>query len=172
MSFDMENVIEALKIIKQCDDSELHIDTGELKLSVFKGNVGDGVRTFDPFAGAACQAQESASEAVSTVTAPVVDAKPERSATPVETITDEEMAGLVPVKANVTSVFYRRPSPEEAPFVEVGDKVEKDTVLCLLEVMKCFRQVTADVSGYVEKICVENSELVEAGSVMFLIRSE
>jgi len=79
---------------------------------------------------------------------------------------------LVPITSNVTSVFYRRPSPEEPPFVEVGDKVTPDTVICLLEVMKCFRSIGAGVSGTVEKILVESGDLVEAGTEMFLIRPE
>ena len=91
----------------------------------------------------------------------------------IEPVTGETIEeGLIPIKANVTSVFYRKPSPEEPPFVEVGDEVQEDTIVCLLEVMKCFRQVTADVQGYVEKICVESTNLVEEGTVLFLIRPE
>ena len=74
--------------------------------------------------------------------------------------------------ANVTSVFYRKPSPDEPAFVEVGDEVQEDTVVCLLEVMKCFRQVLAGVKGRIEKICVESNNLVEEGTVIFLIRPE
>ena len=79
---------------------------------------------------------------------------------------------LVPVKAAVVSVFYRRPSPDEPPFVEVGDRVEPDTVVCLLEVMKCFNSVVAGVSGTVEKILVENAQMVEEGAELFLIRPD
>ena len=68
------------------------------------------------------------------------------------------------------SVFYRRPSPDEPPFVKVGSEVKEDTVVCLLEVMKCFRSVMAGVQGRVEKICVENAQLVEPGTTLFLIR--
>jgi biotin carboxyl carrier protein len=58
------------------------------------------------------------------------------------------------------------------PFVEEGDEVEQETVICLLEVMKCFLQVTADTKGCIEKICVESNNLVEEGTVLFLIRPE
>lgn len=77
---------------------------------------------------------------------------------------------LVPLKASVTSVFYRRPSPTEPPFVEVGSKVDKDTVVCLLEVMKCFRSVSAGVSGTIEEILVESGTLVQKGTELLLIR--
>ncbi|MBE0597310.1 MAG: hypothetical protein IH614_08575 [Desulfuromonadales bacterium] len=174
MGFTIEDVLDALKIVKECKDAELHIDTGELKLSLFKGEVGDNSRTLVNSSGVACQTSPAAPAAPSAaaVAAPRA-AEPKAVAAPaadkVSAVAEE---GLIPIKANVTSVFYRRPSPEEPSFVEVGDLVQEDTVVCLLEVMKCFRQVTADVRGRVEKVCVESSDLVHAGTVMFLIRPD
>ena len=78
--------------------------------------------------------------------------------------------GLIPIKASVTSVFYRRPSPSEPPFVEEGSEVNEDTVVCLLEIMKLFRAINAGVKGRVEKILAESGQLVESGTVLFLIR--
>jgi acetyl-CoA carboxylase biotin carboxyl carrier protein len=80
--------------------------------------------------------------------------------------------GLVPVEATVASVFYRRPSPAEPPFVEEGDQVNEDTIVCLLEIMKCFRSVTADVTGTVEKILVESGDLVQKGNAVMFIRPD
>ncbi len=77
---------------------------------------------------------------------------------------------LIPIKARMTSVFYRRPSPEEPPFVEIGHKITENTVVCLLEVMKCYTSVISGVSGTVEKICVESGQLVKKDTVLFLIR--
>jgi acetyl-CoA carboxylase biotin carboxyl carrier protein len=80
--------------------------------------------------------------------------------------------GLVPVVAAVNSVFYRRPSPGEPPFVEEGDQVDEDTVVCLLEIMKCFRSVNAGVKGKVEKILAESGSMVKKGEAVMLIRPE
>ncbi len=80
--------------------------------------------------------------------------------------------GLVSITASVTSVFYRRPSPGEPPFVEEGTRVEKDTVICLLEIMKCFRSVAAGVTGKVEKVLAENGGMVKKGDVLMLIRPD
>jgi len=77
---------------------------------------------------------------------------------------------LVPIRATVTSVFYRKPSPEEPPFVEVGSQVTEDSVVCLLEVMKCYRSVLAGVSGTIAEICVESGQLVQNGTNLFLVR--
>ena len=179
MSFSIDDVMEVLQIVKECKDTELHIDTGDIKLSLFKGDVGDSSRSVVTPSVTVCQTQQPAPEPIpaaapTTDTTTETDEEPETAATPpVEAITEESSEeGLVPIKANVTSIFYRKPSPEEPPFVEVGDEVQEDSIVCLLEVMKCFRQVTADVAGRVEKICVESNHLVEEGTVLFLIRPE
>jgi acetyl-CoA carboxylase biotin carboxyl carrier protein len=179
MSFTMDDVMEVLQIVKECKDAELHIESGDLKLSIFKGNIGDSSRSSLNFSGGVGATTPSAAQAApapQTLPADIGDIA-EVTAAPMicgtapgaikEEISEE---GLVPVKASVTSVFYRRPSPNEPPFVEVGDQVKEDTVLCLLEVMKCFRQVTADVQGVIEKICVESNHFVEQGTTLFLIR--
>lgn len=177
MSFNFDDVMEVLQIVKECNDAEIHIDTGEMKLSIFKGNVGDSTRSSLDFSDTVCLKKQPEPEAAPAATTTEIDEGPEAAAVPpveappAEAITEETMEdGLVPIKANITSIFYRKPSPQEPPFVELGDEVQEDTVVCLLEVMKCFRQVTADVRGRVEKICAESNNLVEQGTVLFLIR--
>ena len=80
--------------------------------------------------------------------------------------------GHVPIVASVNSVFYRRPSPGEPPYVEEGDQVNEDTVVCLMEIMKCFRSVSAGVKGKVEKILAQSGKMVKKGDVLMLIRPE
>lgn len=173
MGFNMEDVMEVLSIVKQCDDSELHIDTGDLKLSIFRGNVGNGNGRVVPFAAQATQAVEASDSVVYQTEPQPAAAEAAETSTKAAAVADDlDEAGLVPVKASVTSVFYRKPSPEEAPFVEVGDSVEADTILCLLEVMKCYRQVQAETKGKVMKICVDSNSLVEEGTTLFLIQPE
>ena len=184
MSFEIDDVMEVLKIIRECKDTELHIDTGDMKLSLTKGKVSSsGAGFFSP--GSPAQnpvpiAPVAAAEPVAAPAAPVAQPRNAAADKPAakpkaEVASDSEVAseeGLVAVTANVTSVFYRKPNPEEPPFVEVGDAVEEDTVICLLEVMKCYRQVMAGTRGVVHKICAESNHLVEVGTVLFLIRPE
>jgi acetyl-CoA carboxylase biotin carboxyl carrier protein len=167
MGFSMDDVMQALQIVKECKDVEVHIDSGDLKLSIFKGDVGESPRSSLDLSRPVCHDPRPEQKAAPS------EPKPEGKAVPVLTAAkpvEFETEGLVAITANVTSVFYRRPSPDEPPFVEVGSEVREDTVLCLLEVMKCFRQVTADVRGRVERICAESNSLVENGTVLFLIR--
>lgn len=177
MSFTMDDVMQVLQIIKDVKDAELHIDTGDLKLSVWKGNVGDSSKSSLDFSreSTVCLPKQPEQKAAPTAPTSVKTEEPKAAAapaTPAKAAKGDEAIpeGLVPIKASVTSVFYRRPSPEEPPFVEVGSEVKEDSVVCLLEVMKCFYSVNAGVKGLVEKILVESGQLVEYGTVLFLIR--
>lgn len=174
MSFTIEDIEQVLRIIQECDDCTLHMEIGDLKLSLSKGDVGDGTGSSLDLSreSTASQPVQVEPEVAAAATTSVEQEAPEATATAAEAEKGEEgiEEGLVPIKASVVSVFYRRPSPDEPPFVEVGSEVEEDTVVCLLEVMKCFRSVAAGVQARVEKICVENAQLVEPGTVLFLIR--
>ena len=175
MSFTGEDIEQVLRIIKECGDCELNMEIGDLKLSVAKGNGGGSTRSQLEFStgSTVCQPVQPEQKAIAKATEPEkAEAAIEKELAPGKA-ENEEVAveeGLVPIKASVVSIFYRQPSPDEPPFVEVGSEVKQDTVICLLEVMKCFRSVPAGVEGRVEKICVENGQLVEEGTVLFLVR--
>jgi len=65
--------------------------------------------------------------------------------------------------------FYRAPSPEANPFVEVGSKVKKNQVLCIVEAMKLMNEIESEADGIIVKILVENGQPVEYGEPLFLI---
>jgi len=77
--------------------------------------------------------------------------------------------GLHHVTSPMVGTFYRAPSPEAGPFVNEGQRVEVGQTLCLIEAMKLFNEITADVAGVVRKICVENAQGVEFGDLLVLI---
>jgi acetyl-CoA carboxylase biotin carboxyl carrier protein len=73
------------------------------------------------------------------------------------------------VRSKWVATFYRAPTPQAAAFVEVGDTVEAGETLCILEMMKMMNELTADVSGVVRQILVENGETVQYGQPLFAI---
>jgi acetyl-CoA carboxylase biotin carboxyl carrier protein len=79
--------------------------------------------------------------------------------------------GLV-VSAPMLGTFYRAEAPGAAPFVDVGAKVEPDTVVCLIEVMKMMNSIPAGVSGTIAEICAQNGELVEYGEPLFRVEPD
>jgi biotin carboxyl carrier protein len=73
------------------------------------------------------------------------------------------------IDAPMMGTFYRAPAPGEPPFVDVGDEVQPDTVVGLIEVMKMMNSIEAGVSGTIEVVCAENAEIVEAGAPLFRV---
>ncbi len=81
----------------------------------------------------------------------------------------EEEEHLHTITSPLVGTFYRAPSPDSPPFVEVGTRIEKGQVLCIIEAMKIMNEIESDVSGVVKKILVENGQPVEYGEPLFLI---
>ncbi len=75
------------------------------------------------------------------------------------------------IKSPMIGTFYRKPSPESESYVEVGDTVTADTVVCIIEAMKVMNEIKAEISGVVTEILVEDSRPVEFGQALFRVRS-
>lgn len=73
------------------------------------------------------------------------------------------------VTSPMVGTFYASPSPEDPAFIKVGDKIEKNTVVCIIEAMKVMNEVKAGVSGTVAEILVENGNPVEFGTKLFRV---
>ncbi len=71
------------------------------------------------------------------------------------------------IQSPMVGTFYSSPSPASAPFVKVGDRVEKNTVVCIIEAMKVMNEVKANVAGVVAEILIESGQPVEFGSKLF-----
>ena len=180
MSFtmnDIDQVAQTLQLLKDMKQGEIHIDNGEMKLSIWKGDMGDSAGSRVCSAGESAIAppepvEQKAAPAAATVTEVKEEPKAVATAAKAEENDETVEEGLVEIKASMISIFYRKPSPDAPPFVEVGSEVKEDTVVCLLEVMKCFRSINAGVNGRIEKVCVETGQLVEVGEVLFLVRPD
>ncbi|WP_153558947.1 acetyl-CoA carboxylase biotin carboxyl carrier protein [Roseimaritima sediminicola] len=80
-----------------------------------------------------------------------------------------EGANIVTVKSPMVGTFYTKPNPESDPFVKVGSMVSADTVICIVEAMKVFNEIPAEVSGKVVAVLAENGEPVEFDKPLFKI---
>jgi oxaloacetate decarboxylase alpha subunit len=79
---------------------------------------------------------------------------------------------LLEVTSPMVGTFYSAPSPDESPYVELGDHVEKGQTLCIIEAMKLMNEIKAEHAGRIAEICVENTQPVEFGSVLFRIEKD
>ena len=80
--------------------------------------------------------------------------------------------GLHPIPAPMLGTFYRAPAPGATPFVDVGTRVEEETVVCLIEVMKMMNAVPAGVAGTIVEVCAANAEAVEYGATLFRVEPD
>jgi biotin carboxyl carrier protein len=78
--------------------------------------------------------------------------------------------GVVTISAPMIGTFYRAEAPGAAPYVELGSRVEPDTVVCLIEVMKMMNPIPAGVAGTIVEVCAANAEPVEYGASLFHVQ--
>jgi len=83
---------------------------------------------------------------------------------------EEVKEDLHNVLSPMVGTFYSRSNPDADPFVQVGSKVQKDTVICIVEAMKLFNEIEAEVNGEIVEILVEEGQLIEFGQPLFAIR--
>ena len=81
----------------------------------------------------------------------------------------EKAKNTIDIKAPMVGTFYRSPSPEAAPHVNVGDTVGIGQVLCIIEAMKLMNEIKSEVRGKILEILIDNAEPVEFGQVIFVI---
>jgi acetyl-CoA carboxylase biotin carboxyl carrier protein len=104
---------------------------------------------------------------VSRGAAPPASGPPPPPAQPAQT--PPAATGTLEIDAPMLGTFYRTESPSHPPFVELGDRVEADTVVCLIEVMKLMNHIQAGVAGTIVELLAQSGELVEFGQPLFRV---
>ncbi|MBO6514728.1 MAG: acetyl-CoA carboxylase biotin carboxyl carrier protein [Phycisphaerales bacterium] len=107
--------------------------------------------------------------------APAAAAAPAQAAAPAATTdadasADQSDAGLIPIESPMVGTYYAKPNPDSPAFINVGDAVSPDTVVCLIEAMKVFNEIKAEQSGTIAKMCVKDGDAVEFGQPLFMIK--
>ena len=84
----------------------------------------------------------------------------------------EDTKKLTPIVSNMIGLYFSKPSPNEAPFVKVGDTIKEGQTICIIETIKLMNKITSDISGKVAEICIEDGKPVEYGQVIMYIEEE
>ena len=156
VSLSYDEIAEIVKIIDGSSCDEVIVETSDIKLIVRRNIAGI----------TATPASVAAPAIGPTAAAPAPRITPPPAAAPAKTAIAPHQIEVV---APMVGTFYRAPSPDAAPFVEVGSAVRKGDPLCLIEVMKLFTTIAAEHEGRIVQIGAENSELVEYGRMLFVI---
>jgi acetyl-CoA carboxylase biotin carboxyl carrier protein len=158
---DIKEIREILRLLDRYGIQDFTLQRGDNRVRVRKGGLLD-----EP-------AQVRYREIPAVETAPPAAPAPEGvpPSTPTAPAADQLAVGdnQFLVTSPIVGTFYRAPSPESPPYVEVGSTVSKGTVLCIVEAMKIMNEIECEVTGKISTILVENAQPVEYGQPLFII---
>jgi acetyl-CoA carboxylase biotin carboxyl carrier protein len=166
MAITADDVLEILKLIEGTHFSELRLEMEGLKLLIGKGPKGGSV--IKGVSGMEKNPSGSAGNALSSA-AGRKEASGSAEARPLQASASPPEENLISIKAPMLGTFYGTPKPGAPPFVKVGQLVNEDDVVCIIEVMKLFNTVKAGVRGRIAKVCVEQAQVVEFQQPLFWV---
>jgi len=156
----LEKIKDFIRFISKSGVTDISLETDDFKISISsppkrkKGTVS--------------QIQTEEAPVLIQHTSNAVNKTPETSAPKVQVELKEEES----FKSPMIGTFYRKPSPDKEPFVQVGDEVKEGDVLCVVEAMKLFNEIEANFSGKILKILVDDQQPVEYNQPLFLIETK
>ena len=158
------DIAEIIRLVDQSTLDEFTVEVGDLTVEVRRKGATAAVASATPAAPAVSPAPPAPAPPTPPVpTAPAPESAP---AAPGELALGE---GQVAVRSPMVGTFYRRPSPDEPPYVDVGSEVEADAPLGLVEVMKLYTTIYAKTPGRIARVCANDAELVEYDQILFII---
>jgi len=155
---DLKEIQNLIKFVSNSGVAEVKLETGDVKITI---------RT---------TLESSAPEVTYVQQAPMQQALPQAAPAPVAQApaapavpAADDNSKYVTIKSPMIGTFYRKPAPDKAPFVEVGASIGKGDVLCVVEAMKLFNEIEAEISGKIVKILVDDMSPVEFDQPLFLV---
>lgn len=154
--FDLDKLRELLEMMEKHGLTEISLQRGEEKWRLRRGPL--ELTQMVPAAPVAAPQPVAAPAAAPAAAA----AEPAAAA--------DDSSGLAEIKSPTVGTYYSAPSPDDPPFVSVGTKVQADTTVCIVEAMKVFNQIPAEVNGTIAEILVSNGDAVEFNQPLFKVR--
>jgi acetyl-CoA carboxylase biotin carboxyl carrier protein len=156
---DLKEIQNLIKFVSNSGVAEVKLETGDIKITIrttLEGNTPDITYVQQAPMQQAMQAPVAAAPVAAAPAAPVAAAADDNSK-------------YITIKSPMIGTFYRKPSPDKPVFVEVGGSIQKGDVLCVVEAMKLFNEIEAEISGKIVKILVDDMSPVEFDQPLFLV---
>ena len=164
---DLKEIRQIIKIVESSNISEFELEEGGTRVKILKTS---GTNTMPVSEVQVVTAPIPQQVVQAPVTVPVAENAPAApAATPAAKPEDAVPDNVVEVHSPMVGTFYRAPSPDADPYVEVGQSVSVGQTLCIVEAMKLMNEIEAEISGKIVKILVENAQPVEYNQPLFLI---
>ena len=168
----VQEIRELIKLVDQSSLDEFVYENEGSKIKM-KKNTGTTVTTIQSVPQAAAQV---ASVIQPVETAAVTAAAPAQETAPTAAVTTAanqvDTANLHKITSPMVGTFYASPTPEADVYVKAGSIVTKDFIVCIVEAMKLFNEIEAEVNGEIVEILAKNGQLVEYGQPLFLVKPE
>ncbi|MEM8549372.1 MAG: acetyl-CoA carboxylase biotin carboxyl carrier protein, partial [Verrucomicrobiota bacterium] len=123
-----------------------------------------------------CRESQNAAPVITTaatpVPMPIASAPPAPAAASLAPAKAADEPGISIIKSPMVGTFYRAPTPDSSPFIEIGAAVKSESVVCIIEAMKVMNEIQAEQSGTVTEILVENGQAVEFGQPLFKVKAK
>ncbi|MEM9226718.1 MAG: acetyl-CoA carboxylase biotin carboxyl carrier protein [Verrucomicrobiota bacterium] len=157
---DLKEIKQIIELMKRSDLTEFEIEEQDLKLRI-------------------CRESQNAAPVITTAATPVpmpiasAPAAPAPAASPsAAPAKAADEPGTAIIKSPMVGTFYRAPTPDSSPFVELGAAVKNESVVCIIEAMKVMNEIQAEQSGTITEILVENGQAVEFGQPLFKVKAK
>ncbi len=161
---DIKEIQSLIKFVAKSGASEVKLEMEDIKITIRTGSTGSS--TPETTIVQQIPVAQAPSAAAPAAQAPA--AAQEAAATSDSKKSDED-SKYITIKSPIIGTFYRKPSPDKPPFVEVGSTINQGDVLCVIEAMKLFNDIESEVSGKIVKILVDDSSPVEFDQPLFLV---
>ena len=146
---EIDDLKELIGLLKDSDITELQLEKEDIKIKLKREKYYGHIEIQQPFAIEKKEIKKAGIEK--------------------EEIPEIEERKLFTVTSPIVGTFYRSPSPDAEPFVEIGSKVKKGQPLCIIEAMKLMNEIESEIDGVIVRILVESGQPVEYGEPLFLI---
>ncbi len=153
---DLKDIKAIIDLMRKNSVSEFELEKQDFKIRLKRGPNGGGSASYDEPPPVVTYVQQPIAAVPAAVAPPPI--------TPVAPSNELE------IKSPMIGTFYRAPSPEAAPYVEVGTEVSPETVVCIIEAMKVMNEIKAEAKGVITQVMVENAKPVEFGQALFKLR--
>ncbi|MCX6904084.1 MAG: acetyl-CoA carboxylase biotin carboxyl carrier protein [Verrucomicrobia bacterium] len=151
---DLKDIKAIIDLMKKNSISEFEMEKQDFKIRLKRGGIVSAVSE-DPSA---------------LLYAPMANGGTAVAALPPPTAAVTPASSEIEIKSPMIGTFYRAPSPESAPYVDIGTEVGPENVVCIIEAMKVMNEIKAEVRGVITQILIENAKPVEFGQALFKVR--
>ncbi len=160
---DLKEIKAVIDLMTRNGLSEFELEKGDFKLRVKRGPGGEWLTSTAPLSAPTVHHHHAPAAAHPAAAAPVAIAAPAPSA-------PAASGSQAQIVSPMVGTFYRSPSPDSAPYIDVGQEVQEETVVCIIEAMKVMNEIKAETRGVIVEVLAQNGKPVEFGKPLFAVR--